>query len=270
MIWKYLQLLVLLFLVACGANSPSVPTIFTDNLSIDQGGFVDIPLRNSVEGDVLTLSASPTPVNGTLTLATDARSVRYQSNGVAVGEEQFTFTTQHQMKTVETHNVALLTRRTDTRPNFLFVLTDDQNVGMEQALPWTTANIRDLGIDFRNSFVPVSQCCPSRASILSGKYPHNHGVHTNVTLGWGGAPAFKLNGSEQQTIAVWLKQAGYSTALFGKYMNQYPEYAPRQIAPYNSPTLVPPGWSEWYATVDLLPGGESLYPVQLRAHRERH
>lgn len=255
---KYLHLFALLFLVACGSGSvPRAHTIFADSLFVDQGGFVDIPLHNSVAGDVVT--PSPVPTNGTLTLAADARSIRYMSNGTSVGEDRFTLTTQHQLTTVEVHDVTLLVRRTDARPNFLFVLTDDQNVGMEQALPWTAANIRDHGIDFRNSFVPLSMCCPSRASILSGKYPHNHGVHTNVTAGWGGAPSFKLNGSEQQTIAVWLQQAGYSTALFGKYMNQYPEYAPRQTAPYNSPTLVPPGWTEWYGAIDILPGGDNPY-----------
>ncbi|MBI5890086.1 MAG: sulfatase [Nitrosomonadales bacterium] len=261
--WNGLHLLVLLFLVACGGGSDSPPlpplvqTNFADSLTVNQGGYVDIPLHNSAPGDVVTPYS--VPVNGTLTVAADARSIRYQSNGTGVGEEIFTLTVQRQQVTVEVHDVMILVRRTDARPNFLFVLTDDQNVGMEQALPWTTVNVRDQGIDFRNSFVPLSMCCPSRASILSGKYPHNHGVHTNVTSGWGGAPAFKLNGSEQQTIAVWLSQAGYSTALFGKYMNQYPEYAPRQTAPYNSSALVPPGWSEWYGAIDLLPGGENPY-----------
>ncbi|MDO8990690.1 MAG: sulfatase [Sideroxyarcus sp.] len=266
--WKFLYTLALSCLVACGAggvgddggsSASAAQTGFADSLVVERGGFVDIPLRNNVAGEALSFSASPAPRNGTLTLSADARSVRYQSDGVGVGEERFTLTAQRGQSSIEEHDVALLVRRTDSRPNILFVLTDDQSVGMERALPWSAANIRDLGMDFRNSFVPISMCCPSRASILSGKYPHNHGVHTNITEGWGGAPAFRLNGSEQQTIAVWLQQAGYATALFGKYMNQYPEYAPRQTAPYNSPALVPPGWSEWYGAVDLLPGGENPY-----------
>lgn len=263
MCWKYPHLFVLLLLVACGGGESAPPspiqTSFSDNLTVAQSGFVDIPLHNSVAGEIVSISADPIPVMGTLTLAADAGSVRYRSDGIGLGEERFTLTARNQQATIEVHDVVLMVRRTDARPNFLFILTDDQDIGMERALPWATANIRDQGIDFTNSFVPISMCCPSRASILSGKYPHNHGVHTNVTEGWGGAPAFKLNGSEQQTIAVWLQQAGYSTALFGKYMNQYPEYAPRQTAPYNSPALVPPGWSEWYAAVDLLPGGEHPY-----------
>ncbi|HEY0665576.1 MAG TPA: sulfatase [Gallionella sp.] len=264
LVWKYLQPLLLPMLVACAGNSagsasPSPPaqTQFADNLVVDRGGYVDIPLYNTVAGD--TVTASPALVNGTLTLAADTASVRFQTDGVGVGVQHFILTANRQQSTVEVHDVTLLVRRTDARPNILFVLTDDQAVGMEQALPWTVANVRDLGMDFRNSFVPISMCCPSRASILSGKYPHNHGVHTNVTQGWGGAPAFRLNGSEQQTVAVWLQQAGYATALFGKYMNQYPEYAPRQAAPYNSTALVPPGWSEWYGAIDLLPGGEHPY-----------
>lgn len=235
--------------------APAAQAIYTDNLTVPQGGFVDIPLH--VAGDAMV--PSPAPVNGTLTLMAGGRSVRYQSNGAVAGEGSFALAIQKQKTTVEVHDVTVLVRRTDSRPNFLFVLTDDQNTGMEAALPWTVANVRDQGIDFRNSFVPLSMCCPSRASILSGKYPHNHGVHTNVTAGWGGAPSFSLNGSDQQTIAVWLQQAGYATALFGKYMNNYPEYAPRQAAPYNSPALVPPGWSEWYGAIDLVPGGDNPY-----------
>src|SRR5918995_958803 len=125
---------------------------------------------------------------------------------------------------------------TAARPNVLVIETDDQTVADMAALPYTRAQIGGRGTTFANSFVSLSQCCPSRATLLTGQYAHNHGV-LDVGGPFGGYD--RLDGSE--TLAVWLRRAGYSTALVGKYLNGYrgPE--------------VPPGWSEFHG----LPGGET-------------
>src|SRR5918995_939762 len=117
---------------------------------------------------------------------------------------------------------------TAARPNVLVIETDDQTVADMAALPYTRAQIGSRGTTFANSFVSLSQCCPSRATLLTGQYAHNHGV-LDVGGPFGGYD--RLDGSE--TLAVWLRRAGYSTALVGKYLNGYrgPE--------------VPPGWSEF-------------------------
>ena len=83
-------------------------------------------------------------------------------------------------------------------------------------MPRTRALIGGEGVTFANSFVSLSECCPSRATFLTGQYAHNHGVRS-IRPPFGG---FKqLDGSE--TLAVWLRRAGYATGMVGKYLNGY-------------------------------------------------
>jgi N-acetylglucosamine-6-sulfatase len=88
------------------------------------------------------------------------------------------------------------------------------------------------GVTFTNAFVTTSECCPSRATILTGLYSHNTGVLQN--FGPTSYPAFR----DRSTLPVWLSGAGYETALVGKYLNDYPIYGKHRI---------PPGWSKWWA-----------------------
>jgi len=86
-------------------------------------------------------------------------------------------------------------------------------------------------MDFENAFVTFAMCCPSRASILTGLYPHNHCVFTNEAPE-GGEPGFRY--LDNSTLATWMDDAGYKTALFGKYFNDY------------AGTYQPPGWDVWH------------------------
>ena len=115
------------------------------------------------------------------------------------------------------------------RPNVLVIETDDQTVADMAAMPHTRALIGGRGVTFAHSVVSLSQCCPSRATLLTGQYAHNHGV-LDVRGPFGGYD--RLDGSE--TLPVWLRRAGYATALVGKYLNGY------------SGRVVPPGWSEFH------------------------
>jgi arylsulfatase A-like enzyme len=92
----------------------------------------------------------------------------------------------------------------------------------------------DKGTTFDNSFVTNSLCCPSRATILRGQYTHNHQILSNEPP-LGGFEKFRYLGHENSTMATWLKEKGYRTAFFGKYLNGYND------------TYIPPGWDEWYA-----------------------
>ena len=116
------------------------------------------------------------------------------------------------------------------RPNILFVMTDDQPIKDTMgAMPEVRERVRDKGMTLPNAYVSQSLCCPSRASVLRGQYPHNTGVVTNA-----GLRTFRARG-EDNTVAHWLGRQGYSRALVGRYMNGY------------DASYTPSGWSYWYA-----------------------
>ena len=123
------------------------------------------------------------------------------------------------------------------RPNILFVMTDDMPENLLNRMPEVDRRIVSEGIRFRNAYVSQSLCCPSRASILTGMYPHNTGVWSNGGP-HGGVDAFRERGLEQRSVAIWLTGNDYKTGLVGKYMNGY------------DGSYVPPGWSYWYGRYD--------------------
>ena len=102
-------------------------------------------------------------------------------------------------------------------PNILVILSDDQRddvTGMTALRQW----LGDGGTRFTNTFATTPLCCPSRASIFSGRYAHNHGVQSNTT---------PENLDQSRTIQRYLRRAGYRTGLIGKYLNTWPvEQAP--------------------------------------------
>lgn len=119
------------------------------------------------------------------------------------------------------------------RPDIVLVLTDDLDTRTARRMPRLTA-FAESGIEFTESFVTQSVCGPSRISLLTGQYPHNHGATVNDRA----FPRFLASGGETATLATGLQGAGYRTALLGKYSNGYPLGA--------SPNHIPPGWDEWY------------------------
>ncbi len=67
----------------------------------------------------------------------------------------------------------------DPRPNFVVILTDDQEPSTIDYMPRVRDLLVEQGVRFSNAFVPVTACCPSRVSLLRGQYSHNHGVLLN-------------------------------------------------------------------------------------------
>jgi N-acetylglucosamine-6-sulfatase len=131
-------------------------------------------------------------------------------------------------------------RPASPRPNIVFILTDDLSMDLLPYMPAVQA-LQARGLTFENYFVSDSLCCPSRSSIFTGDFPHDTGVFTNSGPE-GGIRAFYGHGDENHTFNVALQQAGYRTAMMGKYLNGYLE------GPHRSPvpsTYVPPGWNEW-------------------------
>ena len=128
--------------------------------------------------------------------------------------------------------------RAKPRPNVVVIETDDQTVEEMRVMRNTLSLIGAQGTTFDNNFVSLSLCCPSRSTFLTGQYAHNHGVLTN-SLPDGGYQ--KLD--HTNTLAVWLQNAGYTTALVGKYLNGYGKKGKQ--------TEIPPGWTEFHAGVNL-------------------
>src|SRR3954464_770886 len=106
-------------------------------------------------------------------------------------------------------------------PNIVFILTDD--LSWDLVNPRFTPHIVALerrGETFDHYFVADSLCCPSRASIFTGEYPHDTGVLANVGR-FGGYARFQQRRLDQQTFAVALQRRGYATSMLGKYLNGY-------------------------------------------------
>ena len=114
-------------------------------------------------------------------------------------------------------------------------------------MPTVQSALVEHGVTFTNSFVVNPLCCPSRASILTGRYSHSTGVYLNVGA-HGGFGAFR----DATTIATVLRAHGYTTGLIGKYLNGYGNgRGPRDY--------VPPGWDRWLA----FSGGPRYYDYRL-------
>jgi arylsulfatase A-like enzyme len=105
------------------------------------------------------------------------------------------------------------TEEADTRPNILFIMSDDHSeraisaYGSDLISTPNIDRIADEGVIFRESFVANSICGPSRAIMLTGKHSHKNGFRDNDD---------QFDGS-QPTYPLYLQQAGYATAVVGKW-----------------------------------------------------
>ncbi|HYP56610.1 MAG TPA: sulfatase [Solirubrobacterales bacterium] len=138
-------------------------------------------------------------------------------------------------------------------PSFVVIQTDDQTLdslyatfqtfpgaGETRAMPNTLDLIAKKGMTFNRYYVPYPLCCPSRVSLLTGRYAHSHNVKGNVQPN-GGFLGFSFRGAMQHNLAVWLQAAGYRTIHVGKFLNGYGD------EPYSTGLEVAPGWSAWYS-----------------------
>jgi arylsulfatase A-like enzyme len=98
------------------------------------------------------------------------------------------------------------------RPNILIIMTDDQRAATLRVMPAVRRWFRADGTRFPEAYATTPQCCPSRASIFTGQWAHNHGVNNNEE-------AEQLR--HRSTIHALLKQAGYRTAISGKFLNKW-------------------------------------------------
>ncbi|MCX6326944.1 MAG: sulfatase [Bacteroidia bacterium] len=181
----------------------------------------------------------------------------------------------------------------EPKPNFVFFLVDDMgysDVGCFGSNYYETPNIDRLaqqGMRFTSAYAACTVSSPTRASILTGKYPGRlHITHAIPILGYerlGGGKATPLKDAdyvmnlplEEITIAEALKPAGYATISIGKWhVCKDPEYFPeyqgfdRNIGgnghgnteeyfyPYHNKWRMAEGypWEEWNTLPDGVPG----------------
>ncbi|KAG1664598.1 N-acetylglucosamine-6-sulfatase [Nymphon striatum] len=109
--------------------------------------------------------------------------------------------------------------------------------------------LQNHGATFKNMFVTTPICCPSRSSILTGKYIHNHHTVNNSVSGNCNSLSWQ-QGPEKRSFAAYLKQhANYTTFFAGKYLNQYGK---KKVGGVKH---IPPGWDSWHG----LQVGNSVY-----------
>lgn len=133
----------------------------------------------------------------------------------------------------------------DARPNIIVIMTDDQDTASISKLPETQSLLVDKGMTFKTNIVTYAKCCPSRASFITGQYPHNTGVEAN-SLPYGSYA--KMDNTN--TLSLWLQNSGYYTGHIGKYLNGYGQLDTNQSDDLEAWQEIPAGYSEWYGTID--------------------
>jgi arylsulfatase A-like enzyme len=147
-----------------------------------------------------------------------------------------------------------------SRPNVILIITDDQTAGTvsRATMPHTWRWLWQGGRTYPNFSISDPLCCPSRMTIMTGRYAHNTGVIDNLSS------RISFHPDMQSAVQCYLKDAGYRTAFFGKYLNGWnfgrrppctDQYA---ITPgerhyglsfrTNTGVVKPDGWDDTYVT----------------------
>ena len=146
---------------------------------------------------------------------------------------------------------AAVTEPAPERPSFVVIQTDDQTLdslyasfgetGL-RAMPNTLDLLAKRGETFNRYYISYPLCCPSRTSLMTGRYAHNTGVKGNIQPN-GGYFGFSFRAAYSHNIATWLQGAGYRTIHVGKFLNGYGD------EPFSNGSEVPPGWSDWHSVL---------------------
>jgi arylsulfatase A-like enzyme len=121
------------------------------------------------------------------------------------------------------------------KPDIVYIFTDDMEASLVDVMPTVKSQLAAKGATLTQAYYNDPLCCPSRATMLTGRYAQNTKVVKNSHA------QFYEAGNDTRTVALALDAAGYRTGLFGKYLNGYP-------SPLSS-SYVPPGWDRWVANI---------------------
>ncbi|KAF4964609.1 hypothetical protein FZEAL_10853, partial [Fusarium zealandicum] len=120
------------------------------------------------------------------------------------------------------------------RPNIVMIMSDDQDrrLGSLDYMPALQRDLVGKGVEFTNHFATVSNCCPSRASLLRGQAAHSTNI-THVRPPGGNYEKWRMAGEDLDYLPHWVKAAGYRAEYVGKFLNGY------STANYH---IAPKGW----------------------------
>lgn len=118
--------------------------------------------------------------------------------------------------------------------NVLWIMDDDHPSYMMSPMPLVQREIGTAGTEVLGGHADVPLCGPARVSALTGLSVTTHGCDTNRTT----YQDFLSAGLEDRMVARWMREAGYVTGHFGKYVNGH-----------DGATDVPPHWDRWCETM---------------------
>ena len=178
---------------------------------------------------------------------------------------------------------------TQTKPNVVLILVDDMGFA---DLGITGSEIRTPNLDglaqnglLLSAMYNCARCCPTRASLLTGLYPHSAGVgHMGANLGTPAYQGFLRNDSA--TIAEVLRAGGYRTCMAGKW-HVAGDFMAREVDTWrvgdvDHPTPRQRGFDRFYGIVDGVTNFFSphfmledddrveVFPGRLLLHRRHH
>ena len=237
--------------VGSGADEPGEVRVYVDNL----GPKVSVSVRSdkrpcatSLEVDLGTSaprwSAASTPVGQCAPIVTAEPTsllTRLDYPRRCLGAD--TSTVDASVTLDGKAPVTASAKRTE-KPNVLLIMVDDMRTDELQWMPNVQKLIGDQGVTFNNGFASLPLCCPARASVLTGLYPHNHGVWSHEAP-WGFSAL-----RDEDTLPVWMQRAGYYTTYMGKYLNGYGSTPEPGKKTGTSTQYCPPGWDLWRGSVD--------------------
>lgn len=177
-----------------------------------RAGWVDIPLEAVGTGSYVVETTS----SAVTRIASRETSTKPQLIlTVDTGTTSTSTTTTSSSTSSTSSTTTTTTPQPPSRPNVLVIVTDDQRDAPSTmaVMPRTSDWLVRGGRDHTQAYVTTPSCCPSRSSILSGRYVHNHGVA-------GQEEAADLD--QSATLPKYLKDAGYATGMAGKYLNSWP------------------------------------------------
>ncbi|GIL64703.1 hypothetical protein Vafri_18588, partial [Volvox africanus] len=141
--------------------------------------------------------------------------------------------------------VAIASGQQFSRPNFLVIVTDDQDYMLNSThpayMPMLNQHIVEPGLQLRNFLISTAACCPSRTILMTGRYTHNNNVTSNIEP-HGSFWKFISQRLDDDYLPVWLQKAGYRTMHVGKFLNA--------MDPSDSRFRCPQGWDTWDALVE--------------------